>query len=656
MRLAGWVVISIAACGSNDPEPAASPVTGPVATPVPNAAPAVVEPDVNADPDTPVGDAVKREAELAVKLAPFVDAFTNTEPSFTADGKQLMFVSSRDGVPQIYVADRDGPARRIVTSNERMVGAITVPGSKDIVFSADIGFDEQFSFFRVGLDGKDLIELTPDVKLQRVRPLIPENRPNTLLFSARKLNKPKTTIYSMSTRPVTEPKPIYSGESLLVAVSPDGKVGLVSKAITRTQQSIARLDLETGELGWAFPSDRHMTIFGSALTRDGKRVLVATEDGSDQVSLLALDLATGKELARHAFTPAHAQVNGMEEGKMGVVAVMLTVGNHRELRLLDTRTLAERTTAALPPGSGSLGGFSPDGKQVLVSWSAPDAPNEIYIVDTKTGRAEPRHETRPASGVPEIELVSSEITSFDGTKVPTHVYLPRGETGKKHPVIVEFHGGPMFGSLLRWDPSTAFFVSLGYAIVEPNIRGSTGYGSAFEHADDGPRRPDSFKDIEAVTGWIKTQPWADGDRLVAFGASYGGYLTLLALTNWPKMWRAGIGMAAFSDLITFLTANGPTPTWSVIEFGDPEKDADFLKSISPLRHVDQIVAPLFIYQGLHDPRVPKSEADQMVHALRRRKVQVEYMLAENEGHSRIRRETLLAMYPRMARFLETALK
>ncbi len=654
MRLIGWVAITIAACGSNDREPAVAPTTSPVATPVPEAA--VVEPELTADPDTPVGDAAKREAELAVRLAPFVDAFTNTEPSFTADGTQLMFVSNRDGVPQIYVADRDGPARRIVTSNERMVGAIPVPGSKDIVFGADIDFDEQFSFFRVGLDGKNLIELTPDVKLQRIRPLIPERRPNTLLFTGRKLNERKMTIYSMSTRPVTEPRPIYDGASSLVDVSPDGKVGLVLETITRAKQSIARLDLEAGKLGWKFPGDRDVTIFGSALTRDGKRVLVATDDGSDQVSLLALDLATGKELARHAFTPAHAQINGMEESKMGVVAVMLTVGNHRELRLLDARTLAERTTAALPPGSGSLGGFSPDGKQVLVSWSAPDTPNEIYIVDTRTGRAEPRHETRPASGAPEIEIVSSEITSFDGTKVPTHVYLPRGETGKKHPVIVELHGGPNFGSLLRWDPSTAFFVSLGYAIVEPNIRGSTGYGRAFEHADDGPKRPDSFKDIEAVTGWTKNQPWADGDRLVAFGASYGGYLTLLALTKWPTLWRAGIDMAGPSDLITFLTANGPTPTWSVIEFGDPENDADFLKSISPLRHVDQIVAPLFIYQGLHDPRVPKSEAEQMVRALRRRTIPVEYMLAENEGHSRVRRETLLAMYPRMARFLETALK
>jgi len=189
------------------------------------------------------------------------------------------------------------------------------------------------------------------------------------------------------------------------------------------------------------------------------------------------------------------------------------------------------------------------------------------------------------------------------------------------------------------------------------VRGSSGYGRAFEAADNGEKRLDAFKDIETSGRWVAKQPWADKDRLVVFGGSYGGYTTLIALSRWPDIWRAGVDLFGVVNLKTFMaTTSGLIRHIFLLEFGDPDKDAAFLASISPSTDVDKIVDPTFVYAGANDPRVPRSESDMITKALRQRKIPSEYMVAENEGHSLARRENQLAFSARCARFLETHLK
>jgi dipeptidyl aminopeptidase/acylaminoacyl peptidase len=235
--------------------------------------------------------------------------------------------------------------------------------------------------------------------------------------------------------------------------------------------------------------------------------------------------------------------------------------------------------------------------------------------------------------------------------------VPAGEQNRAHPVIVSYHGGPSGVSTVRWSPSTAFFISLGYVVVEPNVRGSSGFGRAFEAADNGEKRLDAFKDIESSARWVATQPWADKDRLVVHGGSYGGYTVLIALSRWPDLWRAGINLFGVVDLKTFMaTTSGVIRKIFLVEFGDPDKDAAFLASISPLTDVDKIVDPTFVYAGANDPRVPRSESDLIIKALRTRGIANEYMVANNEGHSLARRDTQIELLSRTARFLETHLR
>ena len=244
------------------------------------------------------------------------------------------------------------------------------------------------------------------------------------------------------------------------------------------------------------------------------------------------------------------------------------------------------------------------------------------------------------------------MRAHDGLSLPINVYLPKVRTGKL-PVIVCYHGGPAGNSKIRWSATIAFFVSQGYAWVEPNVRGSGGFGRAFEEADNGPKRLEAFKDIEATGRWAASQPWADSSRVIIEGGSYGGYTVLVGLTRMPQLWRAGVDLFGVVNMKTFMaTTSGLIREIFLLEMGNPDTDAPFLESISPLRDADKIVRPLFVYAGANDPRVPLAESDQIVHALRARKVPVEYMVAPNEGHSLARKDNQTEFLARAARFLE----
>jgi len=239
------------------------------------------------------------------------------------------------------------------------------------------------------------------------------------------------------------------------------------------------------------------------------------------------------------------------------------------------------------------------------------------------------------------------------------VYLPQGAladtSGKRLPTIVYLHGGPASSAAIRWSTFFRFYSAHGFAIVEPNVRGSTGFGRAFEKADDGPKRLDAVKDLKAVGDWVKTQPWADADRLVVMGGSYGGYMTLMGVETSPHLWKAGVDMFGVFDWNTLMKAtSGRLHDFFLTEIG-PDSDPAFRSSISASAHVGDIVAPLFVYAGANDPRVPREESDQIVASLRRRKVPVEYMVALNEGHSIDRKESVVAFLSRSERFLERAL-
>jgi dipeptidyl aminopeptidase/acylaminoacyl peptidase len=644
-----------AAVAPSDAAPAAPTASQAAALPP---KPAAVEPVA---PDPVSGAAAARVAELAAKAQPLVDAFVNSEARLTRDGKQIVLVSNRDGLPQLYVADAtrtSSPARRLLESKERVTLDATTPDGKAVLFRMDHGADEKWSIWRVNLDGSDLVDLTPGEPLQRDHARVPDLAPDTMYFSARRISEASSAVYAA---PLGSPGPareVYRDDKPgeLTDVSRDGKRALFIRFPTISENYVVQVDLVSGATRTLYPESGKVTINDARFSPDGSTVYVATDGGGEQAWVLALDAESGKEKARYVEkNPAIATLDTIAVAKTGgALALLVDAGNHTELRLLDENTLQPRARVAMPLGQGFLSDFSEDGKRFVVWWSTPSSPWDPWAIDAKTGKASAlRKEARPSlKEVPQMAVSITEVKAHDGLSLPLNVLLPKGRSGRL-PVIVSYHGGPANSSRIRWSALTAFFVSQGYAWVEPNVRGSTGFGRAFEEADNGSKRLEAFKDIENTGRWVASQPWADPRRVIVFGGSYGGYTVLVGLTRMPDLWRAGVDLFGVANVRTTLTTTtGLIREIFVLEFGDADKDAAFLESISPVNDADKIVAPLFVYAGANDPRVPRSESDMIVRELRERNVPVEYMVAENEGHSLARKENVVQFLARSARFLE----
>jgi dipeptidyl aminopeptidase/acylaminoacyl peptidase len=617
-------------------------------------------------PDAPAAADAARIAELSAQARPIVEAYIDTEPAFTADGTKVAFVSNRDGLPQLYLADParpDAPPTRLTRTTERVTGPQPLADGS-ILYRSDRGADENWSIFKVGLDGKDPVDLTPGEKLQRDVPMVPASAAGTMYFSARKMAEPASALYAQGLAEGAKARRLY-GETVpgfLEDVSADGRQALWLRFLSFSESYVLLVDLASGSARVLHPAEgKKARVTGAAFGADGKKVFIAGDDADGTRNVvLAIDPTSGKEVGRYVEKrPATGLVVGICPSPSGDrVLASVAAGDHYELRLLDGGTLRASRPVKMPIGSGSPGAcpqtFSPDGKRMLVAWSTPQAPYDLMAVDTKSGRVAPLLEQSRVglTGLPAIMTSVVQTRAFDGGRIPMLVHRPRGVSGKL-PVIVSYHGGPAGVSTARWSAQIRFFTSLGYAYVEPNVRGSTGYGRAFEEADNGPRRLDAFKDIESSARWVASQPWADKDRLVVFGGSYGGYTTLIALTRQPDLWRAGVNLFGVADVRTLLkTTTGVIRDLFKLEFGELGKDDAFLASISPIVDADKIVDPLFVFAGANDPRVPRSESDMVVAAARKKGVPVEYMVKNNEGHSLARKENQIEFYSRAARFLE----
>jgi dipeptidyl aminopeptidase/acylaminoacyl peptidase len=625
---------------------------------------------VNAEPTVLSGAQRARDLALAPRAAAILDAYANINGPFstlvaevTRDGKRVLFGSMRSGLQQIYLGELAKPAdppRRLTEGPERAMWASFTRDEKDVLFTRDEGADENWRIYRLKLDGSAPTCLTPGPKLHRDEPLLPRDAPDTMIYTQHDTRSPASHLVVQSISG-GDPRVVYDdpAPANAVDVTTDGRRALVVRF--NSASDLVVLDVSTTP-GTApariYPPDgAKATVNGAAYSPDGRTVYVATDEGKDGGALVAVDAKTSAIRARYAIDdPATALLADPKVSPSGDrVTVLVNAGNHYEVRVLDARTLALQRKLTTPLGSVGTGPFTPDGEHFSYWFSAPDRPAELYLADARTGESTPlRSDPRPGlEALPPVAVSIESVRAFDGLTIPINVYLPGGDPTRARLVLVWFHGGPSNSSAVRWHPFARFFTSLGYAIVEPNIRGSTGFGRSFEMADNGEKRGDVLRDMQTVNAWVRAQPFCDPGRVVVFGGSYGGYLTLMALTRQPTLWSAGIDAYGIANLKTFMrSTDSAIRSILTLEFGDPDKDAALLDEFSPSRDYAKITAPLFVYAGQNDPRVPRSESDQIVTALRTRGIPVEYMIAPNEGHSIDRRDNRIEYLTRFARFVE----
>lgn len=626
-------------------------------------------------PDVPEGADASRDAELKKQAQRILGAFENSGAAFVPGGAEVVYVSDRDGLPQLYVGDVKKPSaapRRLITTTDRAADPRVTPDGKSVVFRSDRGHSSNWSLFRVDINGANLVELTPGVELDRDAPFLPAKASPPMMVYCASLSSEsewRRRVITQELSPGAKPRLVFMSPlpGGLTDVSSDGKRALLMRRPSSTSSSIALVDLTSGAVEALYPPPNKTALVASAVfADDGRRVIVAEDDGGERVVLVAIDAATGEEKARRV-EPRPAAPSGIDLARSpsgDKVALRRSSGDHTEIQLLDPMTLKVAREVLAPLGAGGLGMFSPDGKRLSISWSTFTAPPDIYFADTNTGKLTPiRDEARAdarLAGLPDVAVSITEIPSFDGSKIPTNLYLPVAKRGgvkpAPAPVIVMIHNGPADSAKAAWDGTKRFYAAQGYAIVEPNVRGSTGFGRAYELADNGARRTSAIRDVDSVATWALAQPWADKDRAVIFGAGYGGYIALLELSRLPSRFRAGVDLFGLVSLRGALASkSGRTSPSLAAELGDPIKDAEFLDSISPLANVASIKAPLFVYAAAADPRAPRRDTDHLVRALRERGVPVEYMVAVDEGHSLRRFNNQVEAAARAARFLEKAL-
>lgn len=259
------------------------------------------------------------------------------------------------------------------------------------------------------------------------------------------------------------------------------------------------------------------------------------------------------------------------------------------------------------------------------------------------------------AGIPRDTFVPPELVrypTFDGRDIPAFFTLPEESSEGETPVIVDIHGGPESQRRPSFSAVKQYFLSRGYAYFEPNVRGSAGYGKAYGHLDDVEKRMDSVADIEAAVEWLHDHPAVDPDKIVAMGGSYGGFMVLAAMTEYPDLWAAGVDIVGIANFVTFLENTGD---WRrelrEAEYGSLEDDREFLESISPINNVETIRAPLFVLHGENDPRVPVSEAHQLVEEAREH-AHVRELIFDDEGHGFTKLENRIEAYSQIADFLD----
>ncbi len=421
--------------------------------------------------------------------------------------------------------------------------------------------------------------------------------------------------------------------------SPDDKKILVMEEVSINETYLWLVDSTSCEKKLLTPKGgkEQIAYYTAAISRDGKGVYVSTDKDSEFQRLAYLDLATGQ----YTFLTSHLNFdldNFAQSWDGNTMAFVTNENGMGVLHLMDTRTRKEIPAPKLPIGLVGDLRWHKNNRDLMFSMENGRATSDAYSLDLKTGKVE-RWTYSETGGLNTANFSTPQLIqwkSFDGKEISGFLYRPAARFTGKRPVVVDIHGGPEGEYRPGFIGRDNYYLNeLGVALIFPNVRGSSGFGKSFLKLDNGFLREDSYKDIDALLDWIKQQPDLDGERIMVTGGSYGGHMTLAVSTFYSPKIRCSVDIVGISNLATFLEhTSGYRQDLRRVEYGD-ERDPKmraFLERIAPLNNAEKIKKPMFVIQGYNDPRVPRSEAEQIVNTLKKTGTPVWYLLAKDEGH------------------------
>src|SRR5579859_5426843 len=442
--------------------------------------------------------------------------------------------------------------------------------------------------------------------------------------------------------------------------SPDDRKLLVLKYVSIGEGYLYVVDLASGQKREVDPAPAKVGIAGAKFSRDGQGVYLISDRDSEFKKLRYVNLFTADKTVLSEHIPWDIEELAISRDGHYLAYISNEAGAGK-LNLLDLRTHQDLTPPRLKvPGIIDSLSFDAEGNRLAFGFAAANQPRDAYVLDLEQNRLVPWTSSE-AGPVDLSKFVAPRLTEFptfdrvDGKarQVPLYVYEPASPG--PHPVLVSLHGGPEAQFRPGFDPWIQYVVNeLGFAVVAPNVRGSSGYGKTYMALDNGMLREDAVKDVGALLVWIGLQGNFDAKHVVVAGGSYGGYLTLATLVNYSDRLRGGVDVAGIGDFVSFLTNTAPyRQAQRRAEYGD-ERDPGmriFLRRISPLTNAERITRPLLVVHGKNDPRVPLSEAEQLVNKLRGKNREVWYLLAADEGHGYRKKPNRDAYYATFAQFL-----
>jgi dipeptidyl aminopeptidase/acylaminoacyl peptidase len=595
--------------------------------------------------------------------------------------KTEMLVAHRkagDNTTQIYrLAQPMGAPEQLTAGSDPVTSATWEPREgRYVVFERSQGGDEADQLYRLDLPSRQATLLTDPKEAHNIVGWVRAS--STLLYTALPLDRTArggtratidTTLWAIDpTQPETSRRKVaelpgpgwYGG-----GVSDDGTQVALVRYRSANESQVWLVNTTSGQSKQVLPAageTQKATHFSGGFSKDGKRLYVVSDRASEFREAMTFDLASGALTRVTGHIPWDVSSGAASDDGHWFVA-QINADGRDELRLFDAATSKEMSAPKTPAGSiGNNMQFHRTTHQLAYSIDSAKGPSELFVLDPASGRNVQWTRAQAPPGIDTRTFAEQTIVrwkSFDGLMISGLLTSPPKTFTGKRPVIISIHGGPEAQATMDFQGRWNYFIQeLGIAVIEPNVRGSSGYGKTFLTLDNGSKREDSVKDIGALLDWIVLQPELDASRVLVTGGSYGGYMTLATSVLYSDRIVGGVPIVGPSNFVTFLTnTESYRRDLRRVEYGD-ERDPvmrAWMEKTAPLNNADKIRKPLFVVQGKNDPRVPYTESEQIVAKVRANGLPVWYLRGENEGHGFARKENADFLFYAMVRFVEQQL-
>jgi dipeptidyl aminopeptidase/acylaminoacyl peptidase len=556
--------------------------------------------------------------------------------------RREMLIATRFGdTPQLHLVKTPGGERHQLTfyADSVTAGRFHPNGGDYLVFTKDIGGGEWFQLYRYDVDTAEVTRLTDGKSRNLPGPW--SSSGDQLAYVSTRRTGQDTDLWVMNPE-------VPKSDHLLTQLkgggwepvdwSSDDKKILLLEEVSINESYLWLVNTSTGEKTEITPRDtKEKVSYSSArFSKDGKGIYVTTDLESEFQRLALLDNSGKNPKFLTSNIPWDLEDFDLtRDGKR--LAFITNEEGLGVLHVMDTATSKELKVPALPTGVMSGLRWHRNGHDVGFSLTNAQGAGDCYSLDVTTGKVERWTTSESAvktDSFPEAELVHWK--SFDGKMISGFLYRPPARFVGKRPVLIAIHGGPEGQSQPTFLKRENYYLNeLGIAVIFPNVRGSTGYGKTFSLSDNGFKREDTYKDINALFDWVGTQPYLDADRIAVMGGSYGGHMTLAVSTFYSDRIRCSVDVVGMSNLVTFLEhTEGYRRDLRRMEYGDERdpKMREFLEKIAPMNNIEKIKKPMLVVAGKNDPRVPVTESEQIVNALKKEGTPVWFLMAKDEGH------------------------